>query len=203
MEKGLFITFEGIDGVGKTTQAQRLVCKLEELGSDVTFTREPGGTSIGQRIRRLLLDPDLKQLSQQTEVFLYAADRAQHVQELIKPQLESGKTVICDRYVDSSIAYQGFGLGWDPQMIRAINSWAIMEIVPDITLCLDQDPELALAKTSGDRIEIRTLDYYRRVRTGYYQIAKDEPSRFHIIPAAGSVEEVFTRIWHIIKGRVI
>ncbi len=202
MLKGHFITFEGIDGVGKTTQSQQLVQSLEDAGHSVVCTREPGGTRLGQLIRGLLLDSQLTDISQQAEILLYAADRAQHVQEVLKPNLEAGKIVISDRYLDSSIAYQGYGLGWDIERIREINRWAIAGIYPGITICLDQEPRIALSKTGGDRIESRAIDYYQRVRSGYCQIAKNEPDRFHLVSAEGTIDEVFQRIWQIIKGRI-
>lgn len=124
MHKGLFITLEGVDGVGKTTQALLLKTRLEQKGQEVLHTFEPGGTALGSRIRQLLLDPNHAELSSMTEILLYAADRAQHVHEQVLPALKAGKTVLCERFVDSSLAYQGYGLGLDLDAIRAVNHWA-------------------------------------------------------------------------------
>ncbi|NMB38823.1 MAG: dTMP kinase [Firmicutes bacterium] len=203
MSSGVFITFEGIDGVGKTTQLNKVYQKCIELGYSVIKTREPGGTNIGMRIRELLLDPGLDEMAQHTEALLYAADRAQHIQEVIKPALKSGNVVLCDRYLDSSIAYQGYGLDRDIALIKEVNKWAIAGIMPKITFCLDQEPEIALKRTKGDRIEQRTIEYYRKVRAGYRHIAISEPDRFCLIDANGTVEQVFHRIWYIIAGRGI
>ena len=137
MQKGVFITFEGIDGVGKSTQARMLKEALIAKGIEVLLTFEPGATNIGRAIRQVLLTVASKEMAYQTEILLYAADRAQHVKEVIKPTLELGITVISDRYIDSSIAYQGYGLGWDRQSIIEINDWASGGIKPDITFCLD------------------------------------------------------------------
>ncbi len=203
MSNGVFITFEGIDGVGKTTQLDKVYHKCIELGYSVIKTREPGGTNIGKRIRELLLDPGLDEMAQHTEALLYAADRAQHIQEVIRPALNSGKVVLCDRYLDSSIAYQGYGLDRDIELIKEVNKWAIAGVMPKITFCLDQEPEIALKRTKGDRIEQRTIEYYRKVRAGYHQIAIGEPDRFFLIKANGTIDQVFHRIWYIITGRGI
>lgn len=203
MDKPLFITFEGIDGVGKSTQLDLVYHRLVGLGYKCIKTHEPGGTSIGYGIRQLLLDPESEKMAENTEALLYAADRAQHIHEVVKPALKAGKIVICDRFVDSSIAYQGYGLKRDLSLIKSVNAWAIDNIMPDLTLCLDMEPEIALDRTEGDRIEQRTIGYYDRVRYGFKQIALENPERFRLIDATGSTEQVFHRIWDVIKGRGI
>lgn len=203
MSKGVFITFEGIDGVGKTTQVNILYNQLVALGHPVIKTREPGGTWLGQQIRQVLLVPTEHQISQQAETLLYAADRAQHIQEIVKPALQQGKIVICDRYLDSSIAYQGYGLGWDVESIISVNQWAIDGVMPQLTLCLDNETLLAVNRTEGDRIEQRTVAYYERVRQGYHEIAKEDSKRFQLVSAKGTIEEVSQRIWRIISERGI
>ncbi|NLY10958.1 MAG: dTMP kinase [Firmicutes bacterium] len=202
MQKGVFITFEGIDGVGKSTQARMLKEALIAKGIEVLLTFEPGATNIGRAIRQVLLNVASKEMAYQTEILLYAADRAQHVKEVIKPTLELGITVISDRYIDSSIAYQGYGLGWDRQSIIEINDWASGGIKPDITFCLDLEPQKALLRTKGDRIESRTLEYHNRVRQGFQAIAEQEPERFHLIPATGSANAIHQKILAILEKRM-
>lgn len=203
MNQGIFITFEGIDGVGKSTQLDLLYKKCLELGYAAVRTREPGGTELGQWIRSLLLNPDMGEISVQTEILLYAADRAQHVAQVIAPALAAGKVVLCDRYIDSTLAYQGYGLERDLSAIRQVNLLAAGKVMPKITFCLDHDPQIVLKRTKGDRIEQRNLDYYRRVRKGYHKIAEEEPERFCLIDADGTIEQVFDRIWQIIARRGI
>ena len=203
MNQGIFITFEGIDGVGKSTQLDLLYKKCLELGYAAVRTREPGGTELGQWIRSLLLNPDMGEISVQTEILLYAADRAQHVAQVIAPALAAGKVVLCDRYIDSTLAYQGYGLERDLSAIRQVNLLAAGKVMTKITFCLDHDPQIVLKRTKGDRIEQRNLDYYRRVRKGYHKIAEEEPERFCLIDADGTIEQVFDRIWQIIARRGI
>ncbi len=203
MSQSKFITFEGIDGVGKSTQLELLYKKCLSLGYSVLKTRQPGGTAVGKHIRRILLDPHGDDLSPNTEILLSAADRAQHVAEMIAPALKSGKIVLCDRYFDSTVAYQGYGLEHDVDQIVRLNLWATEGILPTITFCLDQEPSSALKRTKGDRIERRNLDYFEKVRLGYHQIAKAEPERFHLIDATGTIDQVFGRIWSIIVRRGI
>ncbi|HKM17928.1 MAG: dTMP kinase [Firmicutes bacterium] len=203
MKQGTFITFEGIDGVGKSTQLDLVYQKCLQLGHPVVKTREPGGTELGRGIRRLLLNPGLKNLGAQAELLLYAADRAQHVAEVIVPALKAGKVVLCDRYLDSTVAYQGYGLGRDPVLVRQINELAVEGVLPQLTLCLDEELERALKRTKGDRIEQRDLEYYHRVRNGYHQIARAEPERFFLIDASGTIDQVFEKIWSVIAERGI
>ncbi len=202
MHKGLFITLEGIDGVGKTTQALLLKEYLEEKGYQVLHTFEPGGTALGGQIRALLLNPEHKELHSMTEILLYAADRAQHVYETVRPALETGKIVICERFVDSSVAYQGYGLGLDINGIKEVNQWATGGLIPNLTIYLDADPAESLAKTKGDRIEQRTLDYYARVRAGFHAMAQEQPERFRVISAGGTRDEVASRVLEALGGRL-
>jgi dTMP kinase len=200
MRQGLFITLEGVDGVGKTTQALLLKKCLEQRGHEVLHTFEPGGTNLGGQIRQLLLNPEHEELHSMTEILLYAADRAQHVFETVLPALRDGQTVVCERFIDSSIAYQGYGLGLDIEAIRTINHWASGGLVPDLTIYLDADPAESLTKTKGDRIEQRTLDYYAKVRKGFLSIAQGEPERVKVISAVGSIEEVASRVVEVLGG---
>ncbi len=200
MRQGLFITLEGVDGVGKTTQALILKEYFEQLGYEVLHTFEPGGTKLGNSIRQILLNPQYEELHSMTEILLYASDRAQHVYEVILPALNAKKIVICDRYVDSSIAYQGYGLGLEIRAIEAVNQWATGGLIPDRTIYLDADPALSLQKTEGDRIEQRTLEYYARVRKGFLTIAQREPERFKVISADGTREAVADRIIKALGG---
>ncbi|MCK9525265.1 MAG: dTMP kinase [Limnochordia bacterium] len=203
MHKGSFITLEGVDGVGKTTQALLLKEYLETRGHKVCHTFEPGGTQIGSLIRQVLLNPEHRELHSMTEILLYAADRAQHVFEVVLPNLEQGTTVICERFVDSSLAYQGYGLGLDMDGIRQVNRWATGNLVPDLTIYFDADPAESLVKTKGDRIEQRTLEYYSRVREGFLTMARAEPDRFRVISARGTREEVASRVLEALGGRVL
>ncbi len=190
---GLFITFEGPDGAGKTTQLKRLADHLSKLGHDVVTTREPGGTPISDQIRAILLSLENKAMADQTEVLLYAASRAQHVHERIIPALESGRIVLCDRYIDASIAYQAYGLGIDEAMVRKINRFASSGLEPVRTYMLDIPAEVSRVRLSGrtngeqpeplDRIEQKQLDYHRKVREAFLRIAASEPERVVLIDA--------------------
>ncbi|NLJ81066.1 MAG: dTMP kinase [Firmicutes bacterium] len=202
MQEGLFITLEGVDGVGKSTQAHFLKEFLEKEGHRVRHTFQPGGTELGSQIRDLLLNPAHSELQEKAEILLYAADRAQHVFEIIRPALQRSETVICERFTDSSIAYQGYGLGLDVEMVKTINRWATAGLDPDLTIYLDAEPSLSLQKTKGDRIEQRTVDYYTRVRYGYLEIAKAEPERVMVVPASGTREEVAERVIEAFRGRL-
>ncbi|HBT48050.1 MAG TPA: dTMP kinase [Peptococcaceae bacterium] len=199
--KGMFITFEGPDGSGKTTQMELLARHLELKGFKVLCTREPGGTPLAEAIRRLLLSPWPEQVLGITEVFLYAAGRAQHVREKLLPALEAGRIVLSDRFVDSSVAYQGFGRGLDPGLVGRINELATGGLTPRLTLLLDLPPEEGLRrrraaerKDGPDRFEEEDLDFHRRVREGYLELARREPGRIKIINAAASRDEVFRQV---------
>ncbi len=202
MAEGIFITFEGIDGVGKSTQAGQLRSALEAKGHAVIHTREPGGTRIGAAIRRILLDPELDELQPQTEILLYAADRAQHAAQIIRPALVAGQIVICERFIDSSLAYQGYGLGWDRTAIASINGWAVDGLTPSLTIYLDQEPEQALKRAGRDRIEQRTVEYYQKVRSGFLQMAQEQPARYSVIKAGASIAEVSKRVLDTVQRRL-
>ncbi|MGI9952584.1 dTMP kinase [Moorellaceae bacterium AZ2] len=204
--KGIFITFEGPDGSGKTTQMGLLARHLERKGRRVLCTREPGGTPLAEAIRRLLLSSWPEQVLGITEVLLYAAGRAQHVQGKILPALEAGQVVLCDRFVDSTLAYQGFGRGLNPELVRRINDLATGGITPHLTLLLDLPPEEGLRRSRDgeggralDRFEQEDLDFHRRVREGYLELARREPGRIKIIDALGSKDEVFRQVWGAVE----
>ncbi|TCS77952.1 dTMP kinase [Tepidibacillus fermentans] len=202
--KGLFITFEGPDGAGKTTQVSLLAEYLEKRGFEYITTREPGGTVISNKIRQILLDPEHIELKDQTEILLYASSRAQLVHEVILPELEKGKIVLCDRYIDASIAYQAFGLGIDRKTVEGINRFASSNVRPDRTYLLDISPELGrkrlIGRTQGefreqlDRIEQRELEYHQRVYQGFMKLAEEEPNRIIKIKADQPIEQIFQQI---------
>lgn len=196
---GLFITFEGPDGAGKTTQVNAFVNKLRTMGHTVLQTREPGGTVISDKIRGLILDPEHTEMADTTEVLLYAASRAQHVRETILPALEKGKIVVCDRFVEASIAYQGYGLGINLEEVRAINQFATGGLVPDRTYLLDLPVaigrERLQVRTGLDRIEQKGAEYHERVRAGFREIACQHPQRIRVIDASKPVEEVAEEIF--------
>lgn len=204
--KGFFITLEGPDGGGKTTQAKLLLEFLEEQGRPGLHTVEPGGTEIGRAIRALVLNPRWRQMASRTELLLMAADRAQHVAEVIRPALAAGLVVVCERYVDSSLAYQGYGLGEDLRLIDQANELAAGGLLPDLTIVLDVEPATALARTAcrtqRDRIEGRGLEFQARVREGYQKLCAAFPERMHLISAEGDVEVVHWRITELVASRI-
>ncbi|MBO0803101.1 MAG: dTMP kinase [Nocardiopsaceae bacterium] len=193
---GLFIAFEGGEGTGKTTQARLVSIWLREQGYDVVATHEPGATKIGMRLRALLLDTAHAGMSPRAEVLMYAADRAEHVASVIEPALNRGAVVITDRYIDSSLAYQGEGRGLRADGIARLNRWAANGRVPDLTVLLDMPPEEGLGRRarSGDRLESEPAEFHRRVRAGFLALAKAEPSRYLVIDATRSVEEITEEI---------
>ncbi len=182
--QGLFITLEGLDGCGKSTQAKMLAEYLVSQGHQVVLTREPGGTALAEAIRNLILTPTAEELDPMAEILLYAAARAQHVKTLIKPALAAGQVVICERFVDSSLAYQGYGLGYDPELIRQVNQTAIGQFEPDLTFLLDIDCDQGTRRVLDrsrdgnqqiDRIEARGTPFHARVRQGYLALAQTNP----------------------------
>jgi len=202
MKKGLFITFEGLDGAGKSTQIQKVKEIFEQKGFEVVLTREPGGTDISEKIRKIILDNDNDEMSFVTEALLYAASRAQHVQQKIKPALEDGKVVVCDRYVHSSIAYQGYGRQLGAEKVMEINSHAIDDIMPDISffILLPSDKALERLKNSNrelDRLEVEEIDFFLRIENGYNCIA-EEYDNIIKIDASKSVNEIA----HIIYDKI-
>lgn len=187
--KGKFIVFEGVEGAGKTTQIQQTAAWLQSLCDDksVIVTREPGGTQLGKQIRQLLLDDSHQAMGNRTELLLYAADRAQHVEEIILPQLESGNIVLCDRFTDSTIAYQGYGRGFDIAQIERIDRVATDGLQSDLTFWLDLDVEIGLARVLSrgkpDRLEKTAVEFHQRIRRGYQELANIYPDRIVRIDA--------------------
>ncbi len=201
--KGFFITFEGIEGTGKSTQAKALYQYLNEQGYPAVFTREPGGTRIGNGIREILMTPENREMSALTEIFLFAAARAQLVEQVLRPSIEEGFVVICDRYADSTVAYQGFGRDIPLALIREINSAATWRIQPNLTFYLDLEPETALhrvhlrvqeTETSADRLEREQLTFFHKVRLGYKRIAAEEPHRVKVLDATAKAETLHKKI---------
>lgn len=197
---GYFITFEGIEGCGKTTQARVLGRLLESLGHRVVTTREPGGCPISDQIRSILLDADNRGMRPLTELLLYAAARAQHVAEVIRPALESGCIVLCDRFTDATIAYQSFGRGIGRETIDLLNTLACQSLRPDLTILIDCDAEVGLARArqrieaaSGpreERFELEAPEFHCRVRDGYLSLAGEEPGRFLLVNGNGAVDGI-------------
>lgn len=199
--RGLFITFEGIEGTGKSTQIDRLATRLERGGVEVVCTREPGGTSLGRRLRAALLDPDGTAMDPLAEMLLYAADRAQHIREIIRPAVNRGAVVLSDRYLDATLAYQGYGRRLGTAVVLAIHAHAPLDLRPDRTVLLDLDPEPSVSRarrrnlergvadTEG-RFEDEDLAFHRRVREGYLELARQEPERYRVIRAEGDPDAV-------------
>lgn len=178
--RGFFITLEGVDGAGKTTQLQLLQKKTE--AQDWLFTRNPGGTFFGQKLREILLNDRSCQLSQMAELFLYMSDRAQHISEIIQPALLEKKIIICDRFADSTLAYQGYGRGLNIESIQNLNKMATHNLKPDLTILFDIDPEVGLKRAkSQDKIEEEGLEFQKKIRHGFLQLASQEPERFKIV----------------------
>jgi dTMP kinase len=197
--RGLFITFEGTEGAGKTTHIQRLSADLAKEGYAVCVTREPGGTPLSEKIRRILLDPEHRNMASTTELLLYAAARAQHVAERITTAIQAGKIVICSRFTDATRAYQGYGRGLDLDCICLINQIATGGLTPDLTILLDLPVEFGLDRArqnrpSLDRIEQEQIEFHRRVREGYLAIARGESNRVKRIDATQNMEQVYAQI---------
>ncbi|MBM7686829.1 MAG: dTMP kinase [Epulopiscium sp.] len=196
--RGLFISMEGSDGSGKTTQIERLKDYFLNKGYEVIITREPGGTLISEQIRNIVLDVKNEVLSDMTETLLYAASRAQHVEEKIKPALESGKIVISDRFVDSSIVYQGYARGIGMDIVEAINSYAVQGFMPDITFFFDIEPELAMKRKNSqkslDRLEQEHISFHNKVYEGYKILLKKYPERIKSINARQSIDNIYEQI---------
>jgi dTMP kinase len=215
--KGIFITFEGPDGAGKTTQLKRLAKELQGMGYEIVVTREPGGTAISDQIRSIILSPDNQEMVDQAEVLLYAASRAQHVHERILPALKDRKIVLCDRFIDASVAYQAYGLGVDIQMVEAISSFASSGLQASRTYLLDVPVEVSQERLQQrangsqqaplDRIEQKGFEYHRRVREGFHRIAEEQPKRVAVINAHRSEDEIAQDILadckRLLKGYVL
>ncbi len=202
---GLLITFEGPEGSGKSTQIRLLAQTLVDQGLPVLTTREPGGTAIGNAIRALLLDPAHSEMSPRAETLLFTAARAQLVDEIIRPALAAGQIVLCDRYADSTLAYQGYGHGQSLEELRRLNRYATGGLQPDLTIYLDLDPELGLARKQAaaqkewNRMEEQALDFHRAVRRGYLALAAQEPNRWLVIDATQPVDWVQRTIWQRVE----
>lgn len=198
MAQGLFITVEGIDGCGKSTQATLIAAALEAAGHDVLRLREPGGVKISEQIREILLDPANAEMGDVCELLLYEAARAQLVHQVIRPALAAGKTVVCDRFYDSTTAYQAFADGLDRNMVSQANELAVDGCRPDLTLVFDLPVEDALRRRSGreaeDRLELKGLEFQERVAAGFRAVAADEPDRVKLIDAGESIAEVFSGV---------
>lgn len=189
---GMFITVEGPDGSGKTTQLNLLVEALSNKGYEVVVTREPGGTTVGNSIREVLLSPEHHEMTPRVEMMLYAASRAQNVDQIIRPALAKGAVVLCDRFVDASIAYQGYGLQYDMDQIESLNEWATSGITPDVTFLFDLTPQRAQERMKDrgqlDRIESRDQAFHQRVYDGFHALLNKYPERMILIDADQSVE---------------
>jgi dTMP kinase len=190
-EPGRLVAFEGVEGAGKSTQLDLLRCELERRGHEVVVTREPGGTPAGERVREVLLDPGVE-LHPRAEALLFAAARAELVEQVIRPALERGAVVLCDRYLDSSLAYQGGGRGLGRAPVEEVNRFATGGLLPDLVVLLDLDPADGLARRRGarDRIEVEDLAFHRRVRDAFRELAAADPGRFRVVDAAPAAEEV-------------
>lgn len=204
---GKFITFEGIDGSGKSTQLRMLASDLRARGVDIISTHEPGGTPLGRRLREAFLETE-ETVAPRAELLLFAADRAQHVEFLIKPALAEGRTVISDRYADATFAYQGAGRGFEEETVNEVIALATGGLKPDLTLFFDISVERALGRMNShsgneriqNRMDLETAEFYTRVREAYLGIAEREPERFKIVDANGSVDEIHRTVAEIVNG---
>jgi len=198
----VFISFEGVDGAGKSTQLKHLLNYLDEINLEYVFTREPGGTPVSERIREILLDPAHTSLSVITEALLFAASRSELVKNVIRPALESGKTVICDRFIDSSLVYQGFAGGLPIEFLSQINQMATGALRPHRTIVLDLPPDVARSRRESipyDRMELKDEEFHRQVRDGYLELAKAEPRRVKVVDASAGIEEVRDQIRQLVE----
>lgn len=191
----MFIAFEGGEGAGKSTQEALLAAALTERGHHVVRTREPGGTPAGERIREILLSPEFDGLDARAEALLFAASRGEHVARIIRPALDRGDVVICDRYLDSSVAYQGYGRDLGVETIRDLSLWATDDLVPDLTIVLDIDPAIGLSRLANpDRMEAEPIEFHRAVRAGFLDLASKDPGRYLVLPADQPRDVIAARI---------
>ncbi len=202
MNRGLFITFEGLDGSGKTTQIEAFIQRLDDTGMVYQLFREPGGTVIGEKIRQILLDKEHTAMLPITELLLYSASRYQLTMNSIIPALEKSQVVICDRFYDSTTAYQGYGRGIDLNLIKQLNRAATASLIPDLTFILDIDLDVRqrrLGKKVLDRLEQETIEFHKRVRDGFMQMAHAEPERIILIDGNRSTDDIASEIWSHFK----
>lgn len=201
MNKGYFITFEGADGCGKTTQLELLKDYLKNKKYDVVVTREPGAKGLGEKFREILLNYD-GVVSDRCESFLFLADRAQNIDTIVKPAVSSGKIVLCDRHIDSSTAYQGYGRGLDIQQIKNLNSIATGGMLPDLTIVFDIDIETSMQRVgkNKDRMENSGVEFFNRVRNGYLELAKQEPDRIKVVDSTGSIEDIHKHVVSLVSN---
>jgi dTMP kinase len=207
--RGLFLTFEGGDGSGKSTQMRRLAARLTREGYSVVEAIEPGGTRIGQQIRNILLDSANQDLRATPEMLLYFASRAQNVEEVILPAIEKGAVVLCDRFTDSTMAYQGYGRDLGEDAVRALDRIACRGLIPDLTLLFDIDPETSIERARGrelsraeTRMDDQALEFHRKVREAYLRMAAREPRRFRVIDGRGCVDKVAGAVWEAVEPLV-
>ena len=200
MQRGLFITFEGADGCGKTTQIRLLDEYLRTKGKTTLLTREPGAKGLGVKLREILLNYE-GEVSPNCESFLFLADRAQHVDCIIKPALKEGKIVLCDRHTDSTAAYQGYGRGINLDEIKKLNEIAVSGLKPDLTIVFDIDIETSLSRVGNekDRMESAGVEFFNRVRNGYLEIAKQEPDRVKIINASDTIDNIHKKVVELVE----
>ncbi|GEK35417.1 dTMP kinase [Kurthia sibirica] len=205
MTKAKFITFEGPEGAGKTTILKIIAQKLQLEGIDLVTTREPGGSKIAEKIRDVILDKEHTEMDAKTEALLYAAARSQHFVEKIQPALDAGKMVLCDRFIDSSLTYQGVGRGLGIDEVYNINVFAIGEKLPDCTVLFDLDPAVGLARINAhkdrevNRLDVESLAFHRSVREAYLQLADKYPERIHIVDASKNIDDVVEQVYGILK----
>ena len=200
MTQGLFITFEGPDGCGKTTQMNLLAQYFEKKGKKVVLTREPGGKGLGEKVREILLNYN-GEVSDRCESFLFLADRAQNIDIIVKPAVKQGEIVLCDRHIDSTVAYQGYGRGLDINEINMLNNLATGGKKPDLTLVFDVDVETSMKRVGKekDRMESAGIDFHNRVRNGYLELAKQEPTRIKVLDATKTIEEIHGKVVEIVE----
>jgi len=208
MSRGLFITFEGPEGSGKSTQSKRVHQHIASRGLNALWTREPGGTPVGDKIRSILIDPENAGMSDLTEVLLLAACRNQHVDQVITPGVEAGKIIVCDRFADSTLAYQGYGRGVDMSHLIYLHNMVTKGLAPDLTILVDIESERGLARVQsrgevqgGDRIEREGLEFHRKLRKGYLEMASNYPARYEIIDGDRTQDEVFQDILERLEKR--
>ena len=205
---GLFITLEGPEGSGKTTAALRIVDTLKTLGYEVVYTREPGGIEIAEQIRQVILDPKNTAMDAKTEALLYAASRRQHLVEKVMPALQTGKIVLCDRFVDSSLVYQGMAINLGIETVYQMNLFAIEDVMPDLTIFFDVEPTVGLARIAADntrevnRLDMETIEFHQKVYEGYLEVARHFPNRIQSIDASQNQDTVFEQCLSLIKSRL-